>query len=154
VLMAAQQIFPRARVGPVVTNVYARELELLKAVPMARDMNGRVCCIPIESNNWLIAARSGSGKSSWEWNLVLGLAPAWRVGLVKFWGCDPKRVELAIGRGWWDEYADNTEDIVKLLEKAVDELLARGSKLQGVKRKFLPTLETPMNVIVIDELAY
>src|SRR6266566_2656543 len=36
VLMAAQQILPRARVEPVVTNVYARELELLKAVPMAR----------------------------------------------------------------------------------------------------------------------
>lgn len=139
---------------PKVVNAYARELELLKAVPMARDMNGRECKIPIEGQHWLIAARSGSGKSSWIWSLVLGLSPAWRAGFVRFLGCDPKRVELAIGRGWWDEYADTTEDIVALLEKAVDELLKRGSQLQGRVRKFTPSRDTPLNVIVIDELAY
>jgi hypothetical protein len=135
-------------------NVYASELELLKAVPMARSMNGRECKIPIEGQHWFVAARTGGGKGSWIWSLVLGLAPAWRVGLVKFWGCDPKRLELAIGRDWWEHYADNEEDIVKMLEQCVQEMFERAGKLQGKVRKFTPTLETPLNVIVVDEMGY
>jgi hypothetical protein len=50
-------------------------------------------------------------------------------GLLKFWGLDPKRIELAIGRGWWDHYADKDEDMVLLL----------GKKSMQVKRKAMPS---------------
>ena len=59
---------------PVVPNVWAHsqgvpslayELALLRNVPMARDLRGRVCRIQIESNHWFIAARTNGGKGSW-----------------------------------------------------------------------------------------
>jgi len=130
------------------------ELELLKAVPVARDTDGRWWNMLIEGQHVFIAGRTGGGKNSYTWSLVLRLAPAWRVGLVKFWGCDPKRVELAIGRGWWDFYADTDEDMVGLLEQCVVDMQARMAQMQGVRRRFVPSLETPLNVIIIDEMAY
>ena len=148
---------------PVVPPVYAPrepvrdlsyELGLLKGVPVARGLNGQTCRIPIEGQHWLIAARTGGGKGSWLWSLVLGLAPAWRAGIVNYWGCDPKRLELAIGRTWWDYYADTDESIVELLETAVADMLKRTSALQGQVRKFTPSKRTPLNVIVLDELGY
>ncbi|HEU4966360.1 MAG TPA: hypothetical protein VFT53_02670 [Candidatus Saccharimonadales bacterium] len=93
-----RQLSPQAL--PMVPNVHAHsnavsdELQLLKGVPMARTLNGQPWSMPIEGQHVLIAARTGGGKGSWIWSLVLGLAPAWRAGLVKFWGCDPKRLEL------------------------------------------------------------
>lgn len=146
-----------SRVAPMVPNVYAHshaELELLKDVPVARDLNGRGYRIPIEGQHWFIAARTGGGKGSWIWSLVLGLAPAWRAGLVKFWGCDPKRLELAIGRDWWAHYADNEHDIVAMLEQCVSEMLDRAGQLQGKVRKFTPSVDTPLNVVVVDEMGY
>src|SRR5258706_13371619 len=94
-----------ARLLPPVVPALSSELALLKNVPMARDLNGRAWYMPIEGQHVFIAARTGGGKGSWIWSLVLGLEPAWRVGLVKFWGCDPKRLELAIGRDCWEHYA-------------------------------------------------
>lgn len=149
--------------SPVVPNMYAHtqvvpnltyELELLKAVPMARDLNGREVKIPIEGQHWFIAARTGGGKGSWIWSLVLGLEPAWRAGLVKFIGCDPKRLELAICPDCWEHYADNEEDIVKLLELCVQEMFARAGQLQGRARKFTPSPAMPLNIVVVDELGY
>lgn len=127
---------------------------VLRAVPMAKDINGNPWYLPIEGNHVLIVGRTGAGKNSWTWTLVFGLAQARRAGLVRLWGLDPKRVELAFGRDWWDEYADTAEDMVALLEKAVDGLLERNKQIQGKARRFTPSLETPLNVIVIDELAY
>ena len=135
-------------------NVWEYELSLLKGVPMARDLTGREWHMPIEGQHVFIAARTGGGKSSYIWSLVLGLAPAWRLGLVKFWGADPKRLELAIGRDWWEHYADTEEDIVKMLEQCVQEMLERASQLQGKVRKFTPTVNTPLNVVVVDEMGY
>ncbi len=130
------------------------ELELLKAVPVARDIDGRPYYLPIEGQHVFIVGRTGAGKNSWTWSLVLHLAPAWRAGLVRFWGFDPKRVELAIGRDVWDYYADTDEDMVGLLGHCVDDMQARMAAMQGVRRCFVPSLETPLNVIIIDEMAY
>jgi S-DNA-T family DNA segregation ATPase FtsK/SpoIIIE len=44
--------------------------------------------------------------------------------------------------------------MITLLEKAETDMLERNKALQGKARKFTPTLETPLNVIIIDELAY
>ncbi len=135
-------------------NVWVQELELLKGVPMARDMQGRTCRIPIQGQHWFVAARTGQGKGSWIWSLVLGLEPAWRLGLVRYWGCDPKRLELAIGQGWWQHYADTDESMVELLEQAVSEMFTVGDMLKGKARQFTPSRQTPLNIVVIDELGY
>jgi S-DNA-T family DNA segregation ATPase FtsK/SpoIIIE len=127
---------------------------VLKAVPMARDIDGRPWYMPIEGNHVLIVGRTGSGKGSYVWSLVFGLAEARRAGLVRLWGCDSKKVELSYGRAFWDEYADTTESIIELLEKAVHELLDRNAAIQGKARKIQPSPDMPLQVIVIDELAY
>src|SRR5204863_5877566 len=86
--------------------------------------------------------------------LVFGLAEVRKAGLVCLWGLGPKKVELAYGREAWDEYADTIEDMVDLLEKAVSELLERNKQVQGKARKVTPSPAMPLNVIIIDELAY
>ena len=101
------------------------ELELLKAVPVARDIDGKPWHMPIEGQHVFVAGRTGGGKNSWTWSLVLRLAPARRVGLVRYWGIDPKRIELAIGRGWWDYYADTDEGMVELLKQCVEDMQER-----------------------------
>jgi hypothetical protein len=128
--------------------------EALRALPMARDIDNKPYLVPIEGNHILIAGESGSGKNSYTWSLVFGLRQARKAGLVKLWGLDPKRVELSFGREHWDEYADTTEGMVELLEKAVADLLERNAHIQGKARKIEPNPELPLNVIIIDELAY
>ncbi len=130
------------------------ELALLKAVPVARDIDGRPWRMPIEGQHVFIAGRTGAGKNSWTWSLVLNLAPAWRAGLVKFCGLDPKRIELAICRGFWDYYANTDESMVELLEQCVADMQQRMDTMQGETRCNMTSPESPLNVIVIDEMAY
>lgn len=103
----------------------------------------------------LIAGVTGAGKGSWIWAPLLQLAPLAKAGVVKLWGIDPKRMELSMGQEiFGDRYASKPEAIVELLEKAHDEMQERADKLAGKTRKFEPSPETPLNVIVIDELGY
>jgi hypothetical protein len=126
----------------------------LLALPMAQDINGKVWSMPIEGQHLLVAGRTGSGKSNFIWSIVFGLENARRAGIVSLYGCDSKRVELALGRDWFDEYADTVEDIVTLLEKAIGEMFEGTMQLKGKARKFTPSPETPLVVIIIDELGY
>jgi FtsK/SpoIIIE family len=157
----------RMRCGPVqVPEAYEYEHPLvaapdqfdvratLQAVAMARDINNQPWYMPIEGNHLLLIGRTGAGKSSWIYSLVFGLAAARQAGLVKLLALDAKRLELAYGMQLWDEYADTDEGMVELLEKAVTDMLERNKALQGKARKFTPSVETPLNVIIIDELAY
>jgi DNA segregation ATPase FtsK/SpoIIIE, S-DNA-T family len=159
----------RVRCGPVqVPEMYEYPVErsaellpyaadsaaVLKAVPMARTIDGRPWYLTIEGNHLLIAGRTGAGKNSYTWSLVFGLAKARQAGVVRLWGLDPKKVELAFGRECWDEYADTIDGMVDLLEKAVSDLLERNKLIQGKARKIVPSPAMPLNVIIIDELAY
>jgi S-DNA-T family DNA segregation ATPase FtsK/SpoIIIE len=127
---------------------------LLRALPVARNLDGRTWRMPIEGQHIFVAAATGGGKGSWIWAVVLGLAPAWHAGLVKYWGIDPKMIELAMGRGFWNYYADNDADSVALLEKAVDAMHERSKRMQGISRKFVPSRETPLHLLVVDEMGY
>lgn len=131
-----------------------RLVNLLGGVPVAKDVDGNDWRMPVEGQHVLIAARTGGGKGSWIWNIVLGLKPAIQAGYVVLWGCDPKRLELAIGRNWWHHYADTDTAIVEMLEECVSEMFKRADQLQGKARKFTPSREMPLNVIIVDELGY
>jgi hypothetical protein len=52
------------------------ESALLKAVPMACDLDGGMWYMPIEGQHVFIAGRTDGGRNSWTWTLVLRLAPA------------------------------------------------------------------------------
>ncbi len=139
---------------PVLVEDDVEARALLRGVPVGVDINGRWVKMPIEGNHWLKAGRSGSGKGSFIWQLVGGLELAHQAGLVRLIACDPKRVELGLARPLFDEYADTVENIVALLEQACADLDERHAGLQGRARKFTPSKHTPLNVIIIDELAY
>lgn len=129
-------------------------VDMLSAVPVAYTPDGERVHLPVKGQHILIAGRTGAGKSSWIWAIILGLAPAYRDGLVVFWGIDPKRIELGIEKRWFEHYADTQEAIIETLELAVSEMFARTSRMQGVSRSFTPSRDNPLNVVIIDELAY
>jgi len=127
---------------------------LLVSCPIATGFDGAVYRLPVLDSHILIAGSTGAGKGSYIWSLVIGLAPAKAAGLVKFWGLDPKRVELAIAPKWWDHYACRAKEMIELLEEAVEDMYRRADNLAGIARKFTPSTEMPLNVIIVDELAY
>lgn len=103
----------------------------------------------------LIAGMSRSGKGSVIWSLIRAIAPAIRAGLVRVWSIDPKGgMELEFGRNLFYRYeSDSHEAMVGLLEDAVAALDTRNKRLKGKARKFTASAATPLNLILIDEVA-
>ncbi len=44
--------------------------------------------------------------------------------------------------------------MVELLEQCVEDMQERMTHMQGIQRRFVPSVGTPLNVIIIDEMAY
>lgn len=129
--------------------------ERLASVVVGRDEDGRAYSLPLIDSHVLIAGMTGSGKGSVIWAMLLGLLPAHRAGVVRFWGFDPKLIELSIGRNLFgDRYAAQPEAVIDLLERAHDEMQARAGELVGRMRKFEPSEAHPLEVLVVDELGY
>src|SRR4051812_25891121 len=62
-------------------------------------------------------------------------------------------MELAMGRPLFTRYAQTADHAVILLEDAARDLQARAARLAGLTRQHQPTLEEPLVVVVVDELA-
>jgi S-DNA-T family DNA segregation ATPase FtsK/SpoIIIE len=125
------------------------------------------------------AGSTGAGKAGVAWNILRALAPAIVAGLVRPVFIDPKRKELrygislvkagVYGSKWNDDpraethpgeeptgdYAATCRDTVQLLRRLVAEMeQANEDQGQGQgERDFVPTVEHPLVLIVIDELA-
>jgi DNA segregation ATPase FtsK/SpoIIIE, S-DNA-T family len=128
-------------------------VERLSSVNVGLNVEGQPFSMPVISNHILISGESGAGKASWVWAFVFGLAPSVQAGVVRLWGLDPKFIELAIGSAWWDEYACEFPDMVSLIARFEQDMRDRNRSLAGIARKFKPSREMPLNVLVIDELA-
>lgn len=129
--------------------------ERLATVVVGTGETGHPYALPLLDSHILVAGITGSGKGSLIWSLILGLQPAFRAGVVRFWGFDPKRMELSIGREFFGQlYAADPEGMVALLEQAAADMLKRADSLSGKARRFEPSELYPVNVIVIDELGY
>lgn len=102
----------------------------------------------------LIAGSSGSGKASLVWGLLLGLAQPIREGVIEVWGIDRKGgMELAMGQSLLTRFASDAQRSVLLLEEAVEAMQARARQLAGHTRQHVATTDSPMVVVLIDELA-
>lgn len=126
----------------------------LLAIPVGITETGRTFTLPAIDTHTLIVGESGAGKGSVVWSLLVGLVPAIRAGVVRVWGLDPKYLELSIGRNFFYKYAADTEEMLDLLREAVADMMTRNKALQGKVRKFTPSADYPMNIIIVDELAY
>lgn len=131
------------------------------AVPVGRTEKGDDWTLDL-SLHVLLAGATGSGKSGVLQQLVRSLAPAIREGLVVVHAIDGKDgMELGPldgdgdGRhGMFRYYEDDDpEAMAQLLEDAVAmmKITSRMAKASG-DRGFVPTLTTPLHLIVIDEM--
>lgn len=131
------------------------------AVPVGRTEKGEDWTVDL-SLHVLLAGATGSGKSGVLQQLVRSLAPAIRDGLVVVHAIDGKDgMELGPldgdghGRqGMFRYYEDDDpEAMAQLLEDAVAmmKVASRTAKASG-DRGFVPTLATPLHLIVIDEM--
>ena len=129
----------------------------LDALTVGRAEDGLAYALHLIGRHVLIAGASGAGKGSVLWSLILALAPAVAAGTVRLRGVDPKGgMELFPGRALFGEYADeDLADLVALLERAVNDMHARKRRLKAAGvRVFTPSDEDPLEVVVIDELAF
>jgi S-DNA-T family DNA segregation ATPase FtsK/SpoIIIE len=127
----------------------------LSRLPVGRREDSSPWLVRLLGTHLLVAGATGAGKGSVLWSLIRAMLPAIRAGLVQVWGIDPKRMELAFGRGIFNRYSDDPNGgMVDLLEAAVDEMSKRAARFGGVTRTFVPTVADPFVVVMVDELAF
>jgi S-DNA-T family DNA segregation ATPase FtsK/SpoIIIE len=126
----------------------------LSAVYLGEDERGADWCEPLLGQHWFFAGASGSGKNSLTWSPLRSIAPLIRDGLVRPWFVDPKRMELARAAGVAYRYAAEPDDCLELVEEFTEDLrdVQRRLAADG-KAKFVVSRETPLNLLVLDELA-
>ena len=96
------------------------------------------------------------------WSIINALAPAIRDGPAQLWALDPKGgMELAPGRACFDRFVygdpdegtDYEAEFAQVLEDAVAVMRRRQAALRGVARLHAPTVDEPLIVVIVDELA-
>lgn len=84
----------------------------------------------------------------------MGLAKRIHDGTVQVWGIDRKGgMELAMGRALLTRFADDALLAVALLEDAVGTMQTRARELAGLTRQPVASVDSPLVIILIDELA-
>jgi DNA segregation ATPase FtsK/SpoIIIE, S-DNA-T family len=131
------------------------EVTDLDAVPVGRREDGEPWTVRLRGSHTLIAGATGAGKGSVIASLIRSLGPAVRDRLVQLWVLDPKGgMELALGAPLFTRFAYATAgEMATLLEDAVKVMDTRAARLRGVTRELQPTVDEPLIVVVIDELA-
>jgi S-DNA-T family DNA segregation ATPase FtsK/SpoIIIE len=144
----------------------------LGALPVGLREDGLVYRLKLLGSHLLLVGATGAGKSSVVWAILHALAPAVADGLVALWVVDPKGgMELSAGRAMFARFCHGDESetdpvsdlrpsptahehaYADLLEDAVAVMRERQSRLRGVSRLHEPSVEEPLIVLVVDELA-
>ena len=143
----------------------------LTAIELGDTEYGQVWTEPLIGQHWLIAGATGSGKGSLLWNPLRAMGPAIRDGVVRVSAIDPKGgMETERGRPLFHRYATSADDEVEydvdgdgpedidatlgVLYEFRDAMKERQEELRSEgKRKFTASIETPFEVLMIDELA-
>lgn len=132
-------------------------------LPVAVVEDGTIYRLKIIGSHLLIVGATGAGKGSVIWSLICQLATFVRAGVVRLWVIDPKGgMELAAGRPLFDRFCHGDSDrpsteyetgFADLLDDAVLIMRQRQDRLRGVTRLHRPSVDEPLIVIVVDELA-
>ncbi len=141
----------------VVAPIDPAALPALDGLPVGKAEDGTTYLLSLLGRHVLIAGASGAGKGSVLWSLIRALGPAVAAGTVRLRGVDPKGgMELYPGRALFAYYADEgPTDMIAVLETAVADMHARKHRLKAAgQRVFIPSTVDPLEVIVVDELAF
>ncbi|MGH8882691.1 MAG: type IV secretory system conjugative DNA transfer family protein, partial [Stackebrandtia sp.] len=125
------------------------------ALPIAKQEDGGTYCLRLFGTQVLIVGATGAGKGSVIWSIMRALAGGIASGVVRVWGFDPKGgMELGGGQRLFDRFAcEDFEAMADMLEQAVEVMRERTSRLRGKTRQHVPTVDDPLYVLIIDELA-
>jgi len=125
----------------------------LDGVVIGRQENGTAWRLAIGPHT-LVAGCSGSGKGSVFWSFAFGLAAEVRDGRVQLHGVDLKGgMEIRMGDALFTTTATNAAEAVAALEMLVGWMQERTRRYAGMIRTHLPTVDEPLHVVMIDELA-
>jgi DNA segregation ATPase FtsK/SpoIIIE, S-DNA-T family len=129
----------------------------LRALPVGRREDGEAWTLPLLGRHVLIAGETGAGKGSVLQSLVRPCGPVIHTGLLRLHGIDPKGgMELAAAgaQAMYERLATADHDKqAALLADLVARMRDRAHRLKGVTRLHTPTVDDPLEVLVIDELA-
>ena len=126
----------------------------MAALPVGVREDGTPWLLRLVGTHLLVAGVTGAGKGSVVWSILRALAPAIRSGWVQVWAVDGKAgMELAPGKPLFTNLATTVEDGVDLLEQAVVVMTDRAARLAGQARTHTPSVEEPLLVVLVDEVA-
>ncbi|MCX2734450.1 FtsK/SpoIIIE domain-containing protein [Saccharopolyspora sp. NFXS83] len=133
---------------------HAAGVDLAQLV-LGRDEYGRDFALNLASTHVLVGGATGAGKGSVLWGLLRSLAAMIRAGWARVWVIDPKGgMEFSAGAGMFHRFATSDEEGVELLAEYTDVLDDRKAELGAAGlRSFTPSVETPLELLVVDELA-
>jgi S-DNA-T family DNA segregation ATPase FtsK/SpoIIIE len=136
-------------------NVPCSEGTGVEALTAAVTERGDRWQVRIRGRHVLVAGATGAGKGSVVWSVLAGLGPAIRAGLVHLWVVDPKGgMEFGSGQALYRRFEhDPGEGTVQLLRDAAAILTERADRLRGVTRSHSPSVDEPLLLLVIDEIA-
>lgn len=122
------------------------------AIGVAED--GSLFRIRLLAAHLFLAGATGAGKSSALHALLRGVAPAIRDRVVIVWAIDPKAgMELAFAAPLFDRFAYELDDMLQALRDAVAFMQQRAGRLRFVTRLHHPSVEDPLLVLIVDEIA-
>lgn len=126
----------------------------LRRIPIGLDEYGEPFTVSLLGGTLCASGSIGAGKAGVEWNMLRGIAPAIRAGLVRNVFIDPKLKELSQGKALVadGDYATGPDDTVPLLERLVEEMQADAQRdANAGERDFEPRPGRPLTVIWVDE---
>lgn len=126
-----------------------------RRIPIGMDEFGDPYTVSLLGGTLCASGSIGAGKAGVEWNILRGIAPAIRAGLVRPIGIDPKLMELrqafpaVFAEG---DYATGPDDTVALLERVLADMRADAEREgQHGERDFEARPGHPLTVIFVDE---
>lgn len=122
---------------------------------IGRVEDGTPWTVPVLGKHILVAGATGAGKGSVVWSILAGLAPELRRGEAQAWVIDPKGgMEFGRGIPMFARFSyDTGEQTLQLLRDAATLLAERANRLRGQARLHEPTVDEPLIVLIVDELA-
>ncbi|MEV0088198.1 FtsK/SpoIIIE domain-containing protein [Saccharopolyspora sp. NPDC050642] len=127
----------------------------LDDVHIGEGESGQPWRVPLLGSHVFGAGMTGAGKGSLLWGVVRQVAPAIACGRVRLSMIDPKGgMEAEPGKPLYAHYArEEPEEIIEVLTGFVDRMSQRKRDLRGLTRKVAPSIEHPLELLIVDELA-